>query len=58
MKEFSCGAVVPNCDAKFTAESEDEILIQVADHAREAHGMDEIPPEVVDKVRLQTKTSG
>lgn len=44
MKEFSCGAVVPDCDAKFTAESEDEILTQVADHARSVHGMDEVPP--------------
>lgn len=51
MKEFSCGAVVPGCDASFQAETEDGILSQVADHARDAHEMDEVPPEVVAQVR-------
>lgn len=51
MKSFSCGAVVPNCTAKFAGETEDEILSQVADHARSDHGMTEVPPEVVAQVR-------
>lgn len=54
MKEFACGAVVPDCDAKFTAESEDEILAQVAEHARVAHGMD----EVVGRVRSGIRETG
>jgi predicted small metal-binding protein len=32
-------------------ESEDDILRQVAVHAREEHGLDEVPPEVVDDIR-------
>jgi len=51
MKQFSCGAVVPGCTASFSAESEDAILSQVAEHARRDHGMDDVPPEVVDQVR-------
>lgn len=51
MKQFSCGAVVPGCTAKFEAEDEGEILQQVAQHAKEDHGMDEVPPEVVDQVK-------
>ena len=51
MKQFSCGELVPGCKASFQAESEDEILQWVATHAREEHGMDEVPPEVVDQVR-------
>jgi predicted small metal-binding protein len=27
------------------------ILDQIADHARDAHGMHEVPPEVVDSIR-------
>ena len=50
MKVFRCGALVPGCSASFEGESEDEILQQVATHARDEHGMDEVPPEVVDKV--------
>lgn len=51
MKEFSCGAVVPGCAATFTAETDQQLMEQVAAHAKEEHGMDEVPDEVVAKVR-------
>ena len=51
MKEFSCGAVVPGCSARFEGDSEEDILQQVAVHARDAHGMEEVPPDVVQQVR-------
>jgi predicted small metal-binding protein len=51
MKEFSCGSVVPSCTARFTGSTEDEILTQVAAHARADHGMTDVPDEVVAQVR-------
>lgn len=51
MKQFFCGDVVPDCDHSFEAESEEQILVQVADHARNEHGMSQVPPEVVQQVR-------
>ena len=51
MKQLACGSVVPGCTAVFRAETEQEILRQVAVHAREDHGMEEIPFEVVEQVR-------
>jgi predicted small metal-binding protein len=51
MKSFSCGLVVPNCTAKFTGETEEDVLAQVADHARRDHGMSDVPTELVDQVR-------
>lgn len=51
MKEFSCGQVVPDCDARFQGETEEEVLQQVAVHAKEAHGMDDVPPEVLEQVK-------
>jgi predicted small metal-binding protein len=51
MKEFRCGELVPGCGAAFQAESEKEILEHIAAHARDEHGMDEVPPEVVDQIR-------
>ena len=51
MKEFRCGDLVPGCKTTFQGESEEEILEQVAVHARDEHGMDRVPPEVVDEVR-------
>lgn len=50
MKEFRCGELVPGCSATFEGESDEEILQQVATHARDEHGMHEVPPEVIDKV--------
>ena len=51
MKEFSCGAVVPGCSARVAGEPDEDILQQVAVHARDAHGMEEVPPDVVQQVR-------
>lgn len=51
MKEFTCGSIVPGCDARFTGETEEEILEQVPAHAAEAHGMTDVPPEVVEQVK-------
>ena len=51
MKQFSCGLVVPGCMATFVAPTEDQIVEQVAVHAREDHGMTAVPAEVVAQVR-------
>jgi predicted small metal-binding protein len=51
MKEFHCGAVVPGCMAVFHGESDDAILGQVAEHARDDHGLADVPAELVAQVR-------
>jgi predicted small metal-binding protein len=50
VKRLSCADVVHGCDATFEAPDEEGILRQVVVHAREAHGMDELPPELADAV--------
>jgi predicted small metal-binding protein len=50
MKEFKCGAIVPGCEHVFEGESDSAILDQIGDHARDAHGMHEVPPEVIDSI--------
>jgi predicted small metal-binding protein len=59
MLEFRCGAIVPGCGTVFEAESESGILDQIADHARDEHGMHEVPPEVIDAIRanIQERTT-
>jgi predicted small metal-binding protein len=51
MKEFRCDDVVPGCPYVTREEDEDGLLEQISSHAREEHGMDEVPPEVVDTIR-------
>ncbi|MDW5594970.1 DUF1059 domain-containing protein [Conexibacter stalactiti] len=53
MKEFFCGAVVPDCTARFRGESEEAILAQVAQHAHDDHGMEHVPDAVINEVRAQ-----
>ena len=51
MKRFECGTVVDGCDGVVTGETEDDVLQAAAQHAASAHGMTELPDEVVQKVR-------
>jgi predicted small metal-binding protein len=51
VKEFVCGAMVPSCDAVLAAESEQALLVDIVAHARDAHGMHEVPPEVMDQIK-------
>lgn len=55
MKKFSCGDVVPGCQARFEGDDEEAILKQVAIHARDDHGMAEVPSEIVDQVRAKIR---
>lgn len=50
MKQFNCGDVVPGCEFVTRAGDEEALFNNIASHAREAHGMDEVPQEVVDTI--------
>lgn len=54
-KKFGCGDVVPGCSFVVTAESEKELMEAVAKHAAEAHGLKEVPAEVVQKVKAHIR---
>ena len=51
MKQFKCGDVVLGCKWVTRSEDEQELFEEIEAHAREAHGMDEVPPEVVEQIR-------
>jgi predicted small metal-binding protein len=51
MKQFRCGDVVPGCQWVTRDDDEQELFARIGDHARNEHGMDEVPPEVVDQIR-------
>ena len=46
-RRMSCRDVGPDCDFVARGESDEEVLGQVAEHARSAHGMEEVPPELL-----------
>jgi predicted small metal-binding protein len=51
MKQFNCGDVVPGCPHVMRSDEEEELFAQISSHAHDAHGIDEVPPEVVDTIR-------
>ncbi len=47
----NCRDVGADCDFEARAEPEEELFKILAEHAKSGHGMEEIPPELVEKVR-------
>ena len=45
-----CGDAMPGCSARFEDESRERILEQVAVHAREAHGVEDVTPEMLEAI--------
>ncbi len=51
-KVVRCRDVGFDCDGVVKAETEEEVLAQVAAHAKDVHNLETVTPEVVEKVRL------
>ena len=54
-KEIRCDDVVPGCGFTTQGASEDDVLAKVADHARVAHGVREVTPELLAKVKAAVR---
>ena len=55
MKTFSCGEVVPDCDARFVAPDEESLLALVQQHATDDHGMAVVGEDLVAEVRARIR---
>jgi len=51
-----CRDVGFDCEGVCKAESEEELLKQVAEHASSVHGVEEVTDEIVEKVKSVTRT--
>jgi predicted small metal-binding protein len=54
-KVIRCREVGVDCDFEARAESTEELMQMAAEHARNDHGMSEIPPELAAKVQSAIK---
>lgn len=50
-KVLACRDVGVDCDFVARCETEEEVLRQCAKHGKEAHGMEEITPDLRAKIR-------
>ncbi len=50
-KVIHCRDVGFDCEGVIRAQTEEEALKKAAEHAKEAHGLEEVTPEVVEKIK-------
>jgi predicted small metal-binding protein len=55
-KQLRCRDLGMNCDFEVRGNTEEEVLQQASAHARTAHQITEMPPELADKVRAAIRT--
>ena len=50
-----CGDLMKGCDFVARGATEDDVMKQAAVHAKSAHGIDNITPELAEKVKAAIK---
>jgi predicted small metal-binding protein len=50
-KQLKCGDLMPGCDFVAKGATEDEVLTKAAAHAKSAHGLQQVTPELAAKVK-------
>jgi predicted small metal-binding protein len=48
--KLACGDAMPGCSARFEEDSRELILEKVSVHAREAHGVTDVTPEMLQAI--------
>ena len=56
-KRIACADVVPDCPFITSADSEEELLRKIAEHADHDHGVKEVSPELLAKVKGAIRTT-
>jgi predicted small metal-binding protein len=54
-KELKCGDLMPGCKAVLDGKDEAEVMARATEHARSAHGVSEVTPDLANKVRSAIK---
>lgn len=54
-KILRCGDLMPGCNAVVEGKDVAEVMAKAQEHAKTAHGMTAIPPEVAAKVQAAIK---
>jgi predicted small metal-binding protein len=54
-KILKCGDLMPGCNFVVEGKDEAEVMAKGAQHAKQAHGMPNIPPEMAAKVKAAIK---
>jgi predicted small metal-binding protein len=56
VKELRCNDVIPGCSTVIEGKDEKEVMTKAAEHAKSAHNMPTITPEVASKIQKAIRT--
>lgn len=56
--ELRCGELMPGCKTVVEGKDEAEVMARAAEHAKNAHALDQITPELAGQVRSAIKEKG
>ena len=54
-KSLACGDLVPGCKAVLSGKDEAEVMQRAAAHAKKAHNMETVSPEMAAKAKAAIK---
>jgi predicted small metal-binding protein len=54
-KKFVCSEIGMKCGYQVTANTTEELMPKIADHAKNAHGMMTVPDEIMAKIKSVIK---
>ena len=57
-KFLKCSDINPECNVEIRGDSEHDVLRKAAEHAKTAHHMENIPPDVLSKVKSAIRDEG
>jgi predicted small metal-binding protein len=55
-KHIACNDIVPGCAYTASAHTEEDLVKEAAEHARHAHGVKEVTPELAAKVKAAIRS--
>lgn len=55
-KAFRCGDIIPGCPTVIEGKDDEEVMAKASEHAKKAHNMPTIPPEVATRVQAAIHT--
>lgn len=50
-KQLKCGDLMPGCDFVAKGATEAEVMAKAAEHAKQAHGIQQVTPDLAQKVK-------
>jgi predicted small metal-binding protein len=56
-KRIACAEIVPDCPFTASADTEEELLQKVVEHAVHDHGITEVTPELAARVKAAIRTT-